>query len=65
MWSNVVEETGEPGENHRTWTGDHYPATCLDPDIDYTGTGWRIQELANSLEIERHAKISELTVSRI
>ena len=23
MWSNVVEETGEPGENHRTWTGDH------------------------------------------
>ena len=32
MWSNVVEETGEPGENHRTWTGDHYPATCLDPD---------------------------------
>ena len=31
MWSNVVEETGEPGENHRTWTGDHYPATCLDP----------------------------------
>ena len=34
MWSNVVEETGEPGENHRTWTGDHYPATCLDPDSD-------------------------------
>ena len=32
MWSNVVEETGEPGENHRTWTGDHYPATRLDPD---------------------------------
>ena len=32
MWSNVVEETGEPGENHRTWTGDHYPATCIDPD---------------------------------
>ena len=32
MWSNVVEETGEPGENHRTWTGDHYPATCLDTD---------------------------------
>ena len=32
MWSNVVEETGEPGENHRAWTGDHYPATCLDPD---------------------------------
>ena len=32
MWSNVVEETGEPGENHRTWTGDHYPAICLDPD---------------------------------
>ena len=27
MWSNVVEETGEPGENHRTWTGDHYPGT--------------------------------------
>ena len=34
MWSNVVEETGEPGENHRAWTGDHYPATCLDPDSD-------------------------------
>ena len=31
-WSNVAEETGEPGENHQTWTGDHYPATCLDPD---------------------------------
>ena len=26
--SYVVEETGEPGENHRPWTGDHYPATC-------------------------------------
>ena len=32
MWSNVVEETGEPGENHRVWTGDHYSATCLDTD---------------------------------
>ena len=27
LWSYVVEETGEPGENHRPWTGDHYPAT--------------------------------------
>ena len=28
LWSYMVEETGEPGENHRPWTGDHYPATC-------------------------------------
>ena len=43
MWSNVVEETGEPGENHQTWTGDHYPATCLDPDSnpDRSDTTWR------------------------
>ena len=34
MWSSVVEETGEPGENHRTWMGNHYPATCLDPDLN-------------------------------
>ena len=39
MWSNVVEETGEPGENHRTWTGDHYPATCLDPDSNPDRSG--------------------------
>ena len=31
-WRYVVKRGGEPGENHRTWTGDHYPATCLDPD---------------------------------
>ena len=29
MWSNVVEKTGQPRENHRAWSGDHYPATCL------------------------------------
>ena len=28
LWSYVVEETGEPGENHRPWTGDHHPVTC-------------------------------------
>ena len=28
LWSNVVEETGVPGGNHRPWAGDHYPATC-------------------------------------
>ena len=31
MWSYVVEETGEPRENHQPWTGDHYLATCLYP----------------------------------
>ena len=35
MWSNVVEETGEPGD----WTGDHYPATCLDPDSNPDRSG--------------------------
>ena len=39
MWSNVVKETGEPGENHRTWTGDHYPATCRDPDSNPDHSG--------------------------
>ena len=39
MWSNVVEETGEPRENHRTWMGDHYPATCLDPDSNPDRSG--------------------------
>ena len=39
MWSNVVEETGQPGENHRTWTDDHYPATCLDPDSNPDRSG--------------------------
>ena len=29
LWSYVVEETGEPGENHQPWTGDHYPATMI------------------------------------
>ena len=27
MWSNVVEETGKPGVNYRTWTSDHCPVT--------------------------------------
>lgn len=27
-WFYVVQETGEPGENHRLWNGDHYPARC-------------------------------------
>ena len=29
MWSYVVEETVEAGENHGPLTGDHCPATCL------------------------------------
>ena len=29
MWSDVVDETREPGEN---CMGDHCPATCLDSD---------------------------------
>ena len=32
LWSYVVEETGEPGENHRPWMGEHYPATCRHRD---------------------------------
>ena len=31
MWSNVVEETVESVGNHRPWTGDNYPDTCLYP----------------------------------
>ena len=31
MWSYVVGETREPGENHRPLTGDHNPATCPYP----------------------------------
>ena len=34
MWSNMVEEIREPRVNHQTWMGDHYPATCLDPDLN-------------------------------
>ena len=34
-----MEETGECGENHQTWTGDHYPATCLDPDSNPDRSG--------------------------
>ena len=33
LWSYVMEETGEHGENHQPWTGDHYPATCRDRDL--------------------------------
>ena len=29
LWSHVLKKTGEPGENHRPWTGDHCPATSL------------------------------------
>ena len=28
LWSYMMEETEEPGENHQPWMGDHYPATC-------------------------------------
>ena len=28
LWSDVMEETGVPGENHRYCPGDHNPATC-------------------------------------
>ena len=31
---NMVEETGESGENHRPWMGDHYPVTCFDSDLN-------------------------------
>ena len=77
MWSNVVEETGEPGENHRTWTGDHYPATCLDPDSnpDRSGDkrvryplrypGPRLDSLEETTEIlqTNYLKISEKITS--
>ena len=33
MWSNVVEETGDPVENHRTWMDAKNPVTCPDKDI--------------------------------
>ena len=32
--SNMVEETGEPGENHPAWTGDHYPTICPGSDLN-------------------------------
>ena len=31
LWSSWWK-TGEPGGNHRHWTGDHYPATCRHQD---------------------------------
>ena len=39
MWSNVVEATREPGENHQTWTGEHYPATCPDTNLNLDRRG--------------------------
>ena len=32
LWSYMVEETGEAGENHRPWADDHYPVTCRHRD---------------------------------
>ena len=37
MWLNIVEETGEHGEDHRPWIG--YPAICLDPDLSLDPRG--------------------------
>ena len=39
MWSKVMEETGEPGQNHRPWMGDQYFVTCLDPDLNPACSG--------------------------
>ena len=39
LWAYVVEETGEPEENYRPWTGDHYPATRLHPRSNPGGSG--------------------------
>ena len=36
LWSYMVEETGE---NHRPWTGDHYPATCRHRDSILSRSG--------------------------
>ena len=37
MWSIMVEETGEPGENHQPWMGDHHPATCRSQELGCKG----------------------------
>ena len=39
LWSYVVEETREPGENNRPWLGDHYPAIWLYPGSNYGCSG--------------------------
>ena len=47
IWSNMVEESGEPGENHRPWMDEHFCATCLDPDSNPGSRGviqYAIQE---------------------
>ena len=41
IWSKVVDETRELKGNHRTWTRDHYPFTCLDPDTNKDRRGDR------------------------
>ena len=35
MWSNVMEETEEPGESDRTMMGDHCPNACPGRRRDY------------------------------
>ena len=42
LWSNVVEETRVPGENHRPSKGDHYPAKCrhLEANAAVTSEGF-------------------------
>ena len=39
MWPNMVEETGEPGENQRTLMVDHYPVMCPDADLNPDSRG--------------------------
>ena len=39
VWSYLVEETGVVIGNHRPWTGNHYPATCLYPGSNQGRSG--------------------------
>ena len=34
----IVEEMGDPMENHRHWAGNHYPARCLGLNFNLDGT---------------------------
>ena len=63
MWSNVVEETREPRENHQAWTGNHYPATCLDPDSDPDRRGDKRQfDYYTKIDKKRHNIKTNLSI---
>ena len=45
LWSYMVEETGEPGENHRPWTGRPLPCHMRTPGFDLGSQRWQASAL--------------------